>query len=208
MSTRYATICGLGATLPDHAELPVPVLGPATNNLPPPIPLEYRELKKENGAPSPAPCRFARLRFACSILNCNPTTATSPTTEAFFHFILSRHPRSPEGRHTDKKRSVPIGPGQARTGRCRAGASYFFVAGREGAVCSTTVLLDLTSNSPAQLRKQTLTSLLLCPPSTCLPACLPVRLPASPRLVMPMPILTGPACQAGPEMLLLLLLTT
>lgn len=35
----------------------------------------------------------------------------------------------------------------------------------------------------------------------CPPACLP-----EPGLVMPMPILTGPACQAGPESLLLLLL--
>lgn len=65
------------------------------------------------------------------------------------------------------------------------------------------VLLDLTSNSASTtLENLTLTSLLslsALPLVVCPPACLP-----EPRLVMPMPISTGPACQAGPELLLLL----
>lgn len=70
------------------------------------------------------------------------------------------------------------------------------------------VLLDLTSNSASTtLENLTLTSLLslsLSVPSIWSPARLPACLNPV-RLVMPIPKSTGPACQAGPELLLLLL---
>lgn len=159
----------LGAPL-----LPCPV---RPSHQQPPPPSSPPKLKEENAPlPGPLSLRSASLRLLHSQL------------QSHYHYhsshrgILPFHPKPPsplaKGRHTDKKRPVPIGPGQARTGQCKARASVSLLREcvlRVVLVCCVRVCVGVCAGphvgltSPT-LGNLTLTSLLSRPPSGRLPA--------------------------------------
>lgn len=144
---------------------------------PPPLPQPWKSPPKPQApGPSPMSLRSASLRLLHSHFHQHRALILP------LHPIPSRHPRSPKGRHTDKKRSVPIGPGQARTRPGRI----------PGRACSW------TSRRTHQHTLRNLDLPPLCSPLlNCSSICLPSPSLPDPALSMPMSMSTRPACQAG-----------